>query len=217
MTLTDWIAALPDDLRPRFEPMLDPNNGLLGVPIAKLFNIAPPENAATASEPERRAWAQAVLARQAEVLNVAAPMSMAVGVIFHTPSDQPKIEPNLRRGITTAREQWAATSDPAYLTLATEGLRQLARWLARQRRSHDAAAAYEELLAIEPANALEWQNLGAIYKNQLNDPTQAMRCFQQALSLDSHNTHVAQRELAALEAATRPAKQSLLGRLFGRS
>lgn len=216
MTLAEWIAALPADLRPRFEPMLDPENGLLGVQIAALFELAPPENAAMATEAAQRAWAEAVLARQATVLNVAAPMSMAVGTIFHAPGDEAKIEPPLRAGIAAARAAWEASGDHAYLTLHREGLRQLARWLARRQRAAAAAEAYQAILDLEPENALEWQNLGVIYKNQLNELENARRCFARALDLDPEGAHIARRELAALDAAPPAKRPGWLGRLFRR-
>lgn len=213
MTLAEWIATLPDDLRPRFEPMLDPENGLLGVQIADLFGLAPPEGAETADEQLRRQWAAAVLARQSQVLEVAAPMSMAVGAIYHNPRNETQIEPNLRRGIVAAGARWQTTGDPAYRTLQIAGMRQLARWLARLKRGADAASVYRELLALEPDNAMEWQNLGVIYKNQLGDEAEARRCFQKALDLDPESSHIARRELTAL--APQKQKRGLLGRIFG--
>lgn len=213
MTLAEWIATLPDDLRPRFEPMLDPENGLLGVQLADLFDLAPPDEAETAGEALRRRWAEAVLTRQARVLEVAAPMSLAVGTIFHSPRNTTQIEPNLRRGIATAAERWHATGDPAYRKLQIAGLRQLARWLARLQRAQDATSVYQELLEIEPDNAMEWQNLGVIYKNQIGDQAEAHRCFQKALDLDPEKSHVARRELAAM--TPKNEKRGVLGRLFG--
>ncbi|HBY96665.1 MAG TPA: hypothetical protein DEP84_22425, partial [Chloroflexi bacterium] len=130
------------------------------------------------------------------------------------PRNDAQIEPNLRHGIADAYGRWRATNDPAYRTLQIAGLRQLARWLARRKRGDAAAGVYRELLTIEPDNAMEWQNLGVIYKNQLGDETEAHRCFQKALDLDPDNSHIARRELAAL--MDKKQKQKWLGRLFGR-